>query len=186
MADSTPTADRTGPEGGSGDGDVPRDADSGSDPDPDHLRDWTLATLHATVFTLVPLLALLLSGGLGDLLGGLDTAVGLALFAYLWLVLLLTTRRALAAVDLAARRSALRAGLVWGAAAGVGFVGVVLLVAGTAVAATSGNLLFLPIAAGVGSLVAAVVGALLGVLFAAIDLGLLAVAARLADATAGA
>lgn len=146
------------------------------------LRDWTLATLHATLFVLLPLVVLLPGGGLGDLLGGLDTVVGLGLLCYLWLVLWLATRRALAAADPLTLRSALRAGVVWGAAAGVGFVGPILLLAGGFVSLTSGNLFFLPFVAGIGSLVACVVGALLGALFAALDLGLLALAGPLAAA----
>ncbi|MFC4359565.1 hypothetical protein ACFO0N_16605 [Halobium salinum] len=158
--------------------------------DPVRLRDWALATLHTTLFVLLPLLAAFAvsaPGRIGDVLGGLDTSLGLALFAYLWLVLWLATRRALAAATAGSltSRSALRAGLVWGAVAGVGFVGPLLLLSGLAVFVTSGNVFFLLVVAGVGSLVATVVGAVLGLVFAAVDFGLLAVARRLAGVEGG-
>jgi hypothetical protein len=148
-----------------------------------YLRDFALTTLHTTLFVLLPLLLTFAvgdPGGLGDLLGGLETSIGLALFAYLWLVLWVTTRRALTAADPLTRRSALRAGFVWGAASGVGFVGGVLLVAGGFVTVTTGNLAFFPVVFGLGSLVASVVGAVLGLLFAAADLMLLALTRRVA------
>jgi hypothetical protein len=50
----------------------------------DPLDAWAYGALHTTVLTVVGVLALHLSGALGDLLGGLSTGLGLLLFVLLW------------------------------------------------------------------------------------------------------
>jgi hypothetical protein len=47
---------------------------------------WALSTFHTARLVAVLVLLVHLSGGLGDLLSGLNTLLGLVLFALLWAV----------------------------------------------------------------------------------------------------
>jgi hypothetical protein len=148
------------------------------------LVTWCLGTFHVAVLTVVAVLALQRGGIVGDVLSGLDTALGLGLYAFLWAITWWTTRRGLRAAWCEGRGPTWKDGvahaLVWGGATGGGFfaglfaVVFVLLVAQGAVAlATLG---IGAIGAGVAVVVGAVVGGVLGLL----DVMLLRAARRLA------
>lgn len=150
------------------------DADS-SDP----LLAFVFATFHTALFTLVPVTLLHWTGALGDLLGGLSTTVGLALYALLWATTWWTNRRLLAATPFTrgAAWPVLKASVKWGGVTGslffVELVGVAVLQA--AVVGQLGppeleSVLFLAFFATLATLVAFVVGALVGVVQAALDL----------------
>lgn len=153
---------------------------------PDRLLVVGLATFHTTL-----LLAVLVGAGyatatIGDLLGGLGTLTGFALFGLLWGTTLWTNWRWLASVGLLAderdARNILRRATVWGGIDGVlfflGFLVIFLLVRtapGTTVTIEGVGLVgFFAL---LGSAVATVVGGVLGVLLGALDLGLIRVAA---------
>jgi hypothetical protein len=61
----------------------------------DRLIAWALGTFHAGVLLVTLVLLLHVTGGLASLLGGLNTATGLALFAVLWVTTVWSTRRTL-------------------------------------------------------------------------------------------
>lgn len=155
-------------------------ADAGADTDAvesDPLVAWSLGAFHAA-----GLVALLIGlghadGSLGDLLDGLNTATGLALYLVLWGLSWLTTGRVLERVDLSANPGpAIWWGMVGGSVTGVAF----LLVVGLGVIlpnlltdlADIGQVAFLVVILSVGVLVAAIVGAVLGAAFAVVDLAL--------------
>lgn len=148
-----------------------RDADEG----PDRLAATALTTHHAGTFVLVPLLAVHLAGALGDLLGGVGTATGLALFALLWIVLRPATGRWLAASDPAHPLTGVRAGARYGALAGVGFLPGPVVAAGLA----TGEATVAGILLAAGLVVAPLVGAAAGVVLGLGDLLLLRGARRL-------
>ena len=156
----------------------------------DRLLTWSLATFHTTL-----LLAVLLSlghatGSLGDLLSGLGTLSGFALFAILWVAALWTNRRWLDEVSLLGPDvdgwHVIKRGAIWGAPTGVvfvlGFLAIfVLREANTSAQLTLDMILgavgVIALVAVVGSLFATVVGAIIGGLLAALDLGLVRVTA---------
>jgi hypothetical protein len=126
-------------------------------------------------------------GSLGDLLGGLDTLVGLGLYLALWASTWWTTRQVLRSVADAGTDASTVAvvgtGGKWAGANGAVFFWILL--AGFAVVNVPRDLgtaleavPFLLVAGGVGSLLALGVGGFVGVLFAALDLALVR-AARL-------
>jgi hypothetical protein len=61
----------------------------------DRLIAWALGTFHAGVLLVTLILLLHVTGGLASLLGGLNTATGLALFAVLWVTTVWSTNRTL-------------------------------------------------------------------------------------------
>jgi hypothetical protein len=157
---------------------------------------WALGTLHATLFVLAIVVSAFRAGGLDDLLGGLNTLLGLGLYGGLWMLTWWTTTRAVAGVDwrqVTAEDTGklLLRGLRWGGATGVLVllaVAVLLLanamvggiqgggagtdaLVGIAVASTTGLL--------IGSLVAFVLGGVVGVAFALIDVAALLACRRL-------
>lgn len=145
----------------------------------DPLVTWAFATFHAATLVVALVVVAHVTGPLGDLLGGLDTLVGLALFVVLWATTWWTNRRWLAAVGLRVgeqppTRALVFGGLLWGGANGVLFFwGVYLL----AVLPTFGLLVVpLVIIATAGTVLATVVGALVGGLFAVLDAALLRLA----------
>jgi hypothetical protein len=150
---------------------------------------WVLATFHVTALTVVLVGALHLTGGLGDLLSGLDTAVGLAVYGVLWALTWWTNRRALAGAwdgdGFSPRRGAKRA-VVWGGVTGVAFFSAafcalfVLFVVGGA-----SPLAMLAIGL-VGALVASIVGGLVGVALGAVDLAVFRAVGALTSSAADA
>lgn len=132
---------------------------------------WGLTTFHVTASVVVLVVALHLAGPLGEILSGLNTAVGLGVFAYLWAFTWWTNRRALADAwrgdGFDARTTAKRATL-WGGVTGVCFLlaplvlfSVFLVVAGASVLAVLAI-----------DLLAALVGAVIGGAFGVIDVAL--------------
>lgn len=158
------------------------DTGTGATPDDrvavDPLAAAALTTYHAGAFVLVPLLAAHLGGALGDLLGGVGTLTGLALFALLWADLRWATGRWLAACDPARPLTAVRAGARYGALAGLLFLPVPVLLAGYA----TGEPVAVAVLLTAGAVVAPLVGALAGVVLGVGDVALLRGAARLAPA----
>lgn len=149
----------------------------------DELVTWTLATFHAASLVAALVLLAHVAGSLGDLLGGLDTLVGLALFAVLWATTWWTNHRWLAGVRLRLderppTNALLHGGLVWGGTNGVAFFWGIFLLA--VVPLFGFEVVSLAIIAVAGTVFAIVVGALFGVAFAAIDVGLVFLARRLA------
>jgi hypothetical protein len=132
---------------------------------------WTFATFHAAVLVLLAMWFVHLSGGLGDLLGGLNTAVGLGLYALLWAIVWWATGQAFdeAAPDSSSPRERAWAGFRYGAVTGMGFLLVILAGAFVVVAVTGGGLLPVVIIGVVGGLVALLVGGLIGAAFAMLD-----------------
>jgi hypothetical protein len=83
------------------------------------LVTWCLGTFHVAVLTVVAVLALQRGGTVGDVLSGLDTAIGLSLYAFLWAITWWTTRRGLRAAWREGRGPTWQSGIVhalaWGA-----------------------------------------------------------------------
>lgn len=151
------------------------DGDTGVDdgpPSTTELRAWALASFHVATLVAVGV-GLLHAGGLvGDLLSGLGTLPGVALYLLLWVLTWRTNRRWLLAHG-PPGRDAVRPALAWGAVTGVGFLSgplAALLVLDPT------DVVVVVIFAGVGTPVAAVVGAVVGGVFALVDAALAAVA----------
>ena len=139
------------------------------------LTAWALATVDVTLFVLLAVLIAHASGALGDLLGGLNTVLGVAVFAYLWVLVSLAVQWVLAEASLAEaqlRAPALR-GVAAGAATGVAFLlGVVVVAVVPRVVTTSLEPLSAALITTFGVVLAAPVGALLGLAFGLLDVGL--------------
>ncbi|MFC6862057.1 hypothetical protein ACFQGE_01120 [Halomicroarcula sp. GCM10025817] len=147
------------------------------------LTAWALATVDVTLFVSLAVLVAHASGALGDLLAGLNTVLGIAIFAYLWVLVGLAVRWVLAGASLGEaqmRVLALR-GVAAGAATGVAFL---LGVVGVAVVPRVFTTTLEPLSAALitlfGVVLAAPIGALLGLAFGLLDVGL----SRLAGAVA--
>lgn len=159
----------------------------------DPLVVWALASFHTATLTALLVGALYLSGALGDLLGGLDTLIGLGLYLGLWATTWWTTRRAFAAIGKAGRDGPVSRSVLLGSGgkwAGVDGVLFLWLLVGAFVASSvsvgsatvEGALYFLAFV-GIATLLAFAVGAVVGLLFAALDLAAFRVAgAVVADA----
>lgn len=153
---------------------------------------WCVGAFHAAAFVTVAVALLHLLAPLGDLLAGLDTAVGFGLYLALWALAWWSARRALAEVDLRSPggglRRALGAGVRWGGATGTAFFLVLSLVVvvGGLVAADGGSVspTFAAIVLGagvVGAVLAFLVGAAVGAALATLDAGLAGLAGRVVD-----
>jgi hypothetical protein len=171
MGDAPATENGDGPGVDGGD-----DRDDGDHSTDDPLLAWALASFHAALFLLVPLtLAHAVAPvALGDLLGGLDTAVGITLYLVLWGSTWWSNRRYLAASDFDDARGTLRTGARWGAPTGLSLLLPVVLAA--LLVATPVFALLLLV---VGGVVALLVGAAVGTVFAGVDLALDRLAGRL-------
>jgi hypothetical protein len=155
-----------------GDGRNGRDGGDGDDA----LSAWALATFHAAALLVVPLTLahVVAPDALGDILAGLDTLVGLALFLVLWGSTWWTNRRYLAACAFADASGTLAVGARWGAVTGLPLLGCVAVAAFVATNPTFAALVLVA-----GGLLAPLVGAVVGVGFAALDVALDRVAAAL-------
>ena len=151
------------------------------------LVTWSLATFHATTFVLAIVLFAYSRDALGAGLSGLNTFVGLGLFAALWATTYMTTSRALEGLDLIGSASDRggypRRAFRWGAANGMAFlallgiVGVFTALANTRPAqVASGILLPALFIAPIALVVSAAVGGAVGALFGIIDLAVFALA----------
>ena len=146
--------------------------------DDDPLVAWALATFHTTLLVVILVAALHVFGPLGELLGGLSTVVGFALFLLLWASTWWTTRRTLSAVssDETAAFGVVATGGAWGGVDGVCFLWAIVAVnlvprvgLGDLAKVEADTVAFFAVAAVVASLLAFLVGAAVGALFAAID-----------------
>lgn len=144
------------------------------------LLGWCLAGYHVALLVSLLLTGLFLAGAVGDLLAGLDTTVGLALYGYLWAVTWWTNRRWLASAGLVGGRRpdprvVFAGAMKWGGATGVLFLAAPLVVAAAFLVAEGGPEVtpFVVLVALVGTLLAAATGAVVGGLFAAFDVLLL-------------
>jgi hypothetical protein len=144
----------------------------------DPLLAWGLASFHAAALLVVPLwLAHVVApAAVGDLLGGLDTRVGLGLFLVLWGSTWWSNRRYLAACAFVDVSKTLTMGAKWGAVTGLPLLGCVVLGVLVATNPTFAALLLVT-----GALVAPLVGAVVGVVFAGVDVVLARMAGRLAS-----
>lgn len=169
-------------------------ADAEADHEPEHEHDepdaliaWSLGAFHAA--TLVAVLVALghTAGALGDLLGGLNTVVGLALYLLLWGLSWGATRAVLARVPPAViETGGTGAAVAWGALGGAGagaafLVGLVLVAVAPAILG-SGEPLAVVFILSIGATAAAVVGAAVGGLFALLDVALFRLAGRVGGA----
>jgi hypothetical protein len=158
-----------------------------SDDAPPALVTWCLGAFHVAALTVVAVLALQRGGAVGDLLSGLDTAIGLGLYGFLWAVTWWTTRRGLRAAWRDGRGPTWKNGLVralaWGGVTGiVFFTGLFVALLVVLVALGEGALATLEFGL-VGAVVAAVVGAVVGGVLGLLDMALLR-AAWMLDGTA--
>lgn len=146
-----------------------------------------LATFDTVAFVLLLVLAGHVAGVLSDLLAGLNTVVGVAVFVYLWALVVLGLEWALGSVSLAestAGTLALRA-VGAGGLVGAAFLLGILLV-GLAPLVLTGNVTALTLVLFVlfGAAISVAVGAVVGLLFGLLDLGVYRLAGRLLPARA--
>lgn len=145
------------------------------------LLAWTFASFHVALLVAVAIWLVHLGNGLGDLLSGLDTLLGLGLYGVLWVVVWRATDRALAAAPPATSSAGtlLRSGAAYGAATGVAVLFLLLVPVGLSLLLRGGELVSVVLIGGIGALVASAVGALLGAAFALLDAGLVRAGRRL-------
>lgn len=156
------------------------------------LVSWALGTFHASLFVVVLVIFLYSQGTLASLLQGLNTALGLALFAALWATTLYTSSRALRGVALAgpemSRSRLLSRGVRFGTLNGLLFLAVLLVASllSRLLLPPAGNvmpLMAVLLTIYVGSfaiLIAFAIGGLTGLVVSLVDLVLLGLADRLA------
>src|SRR5688572_7759032 len=63
------------------------------------LLGWALGTMHTGLFVLAIVVPVYRAGGLDDVLGGLNSLLGLGLYGVLWAVTWWSTTRAVAGID---------------------------------------------------------------------------------------
>jgi hypothetical protein len=141
-----------------------------------------MGTLNTCVFVLLGLLLIYLSADLGDVLDGLSTGIGLAVFALLWSVTCFCTYRGFEEAGAAGSRF-FSASVKWGAFNGLIFylalLGAVLAVtiAGALVEgngdAAAGIIVFGVVAVGAGTILSSAIGLVFGIVFASLDMLLL-------------
>ncbi|AUG48242.1 hypothetical protein BVU17_12185 [Haloarcula taiwanensis] len=149
---------------------------------PVSLVTWTLATFDTVLFVLLGVLAVHASGGLADLLAGLNTLVGVAVFCYLWALFVLAVRwvHRRVSLDSAGVSTLVLHGVAAGSVTGVVFLLGLLAVALVSTLQSGGArpqsvLLVLLIGAGV----AAVVGGVVGLLASLLDIAVYGLAGTL-------
>ena len=147
-----------------------------------------LATFHTSLLVLLGVFLIYLIGDLGEALDGLNTIVGLLLFAYLWSINWITTAGALRSFSSLTEPpwwEVARGGLLWGGATGAAVivilstaVGVGSLVygVGTADLDVVKGVYIYPFLGAAGGGPAFIVGAAFGFAFAAVDYVLLRLA----------
>ena len=146
------------------------------------LATWTLATFDTALFVLLGVLAAHASGGLADLLAGLNTLVGVAVFCYLWALFVLAVRwvNSRVALDSAGVGTLALHGTAAGSVTGVAFLLGLFAVALVPTLQSGGVrlqavLLVLLIGAGV----AAVVGGVVGLVASLLDIAVYGLAGYL-------
>ncbi|RKS81804.1 hypothetical protein BDK61_1098 [Haloarcula quadrata] len=155
---------------------------------PVSLVTWTLATFDTALFVLLGVLAAHASGGLADLLAGLNTLVGVAVFCYLWALFVLAVRwvhSRVALVDVPLQTLVLH-GVAAGSVAGVAFllgllaVALVPTIQGGGVSLQTVVLVLL-----IGAGVAAIVGGVVGLLASLLDIAVYGLAGSLLPEAGG-
>ncbi|MBX0322078.1 hypothetical protein EGH21_03430 [Halomicroarcula sp. F13] len=156
------------------------ESDDGADPALS-LTAWALATFDVALFVLAALLPIHAAGALADLLSGLDTLLGVAVFCYLWALFVLAVRWVLSDAGLdAPLRTLVPRGVAAGSAAGAAFLlGVLVVAVGPLVVTGDVPPLSALLVTLVGGAVAAVVGSLVGLLLGAVDVALYRIAGGL-------
>ncbi len=146
------------------------------------LVTWTLATFDTALFVLLGVLAAHASGGLADLLAGLNTLVGVAVFCYLWALFVLAVRWVHSRVALgdATLQPLVLHGVAAGCATGIAFLLGLFAVALVPTLQSGGVrlqavLLVLLIGAGV----AAVIGGVVGLVASLLDIAVYGLAGYL-------
>lgn len=149
---------------------------------PVSLVTWTLATFDTVLFVLFGVLSAHASGSLADLLAGLNTLVGVAVFCYLWALFVLAVRwvHSRVTLDSAGVSTLALHGTAAGSVAGVAFLLGLFVVALVPTLQSGGVrlqavLLVLLIGAGV----AAVVGGVVGLLASLLDIAVYGLAGYL-------
>lgn len=142
---------------------------------PVSLVTWTLATFDTALFVLLGVLAAHASGSLADLLDGLNTLAGVAVFCYLWALFVLAVRWVNSRVALggAPLRTLVLHGVAAGCVTGVAFLLGLFAVALVPTIQSGGVrpqavLVVLLIGAGVAAVVGGVVGLLASLLDTAV------------------
>lgn len=168
-------------------GDAEPEPEPESEPDePDQLVVWSLGAFHAAALVAILVALGHTAGALGDILGGLNTVVGLALYLFLWGLSWGATRGVLARVPPATiETGGAGAAVAWGALGGAGtgaaFLVSVVLVAVAPGILSRGEPLAVVTILSIGGFVAAVVGATIGGLFALVDVALFRLARRVGE-----
>ncbi|GCF14293.1 hypothetical protein Harman_22280 [Haloarcula mannanilytica] len=149
---------------------------------PVSLVTWTLATFDTALFVLLGVLAAHASGGLADLLAGLNTLVGVAVFCYLWALFVLAVRwvHGRVSLDSAGVSTLALHGTAAGSVAGVAFLLGLFAVALVPTLQSGGvrlQAVLLVLLIGVG--VAAVVGGVVGLLVSLLDIAMYGLAGYL-------
>lgn len=152
--------------------------------DPALIVGWALAAFHSTTLVVMLVTLLYLWAPVGELLAGLQTVVGLALYLVLWATTLWTNkhwpRDTRLTIDGTAINSSsfLRTSFKWGGVTGsVFFIALVILAVAAQTVPTS---LFPLVIVLIGVIVAFVIGGITGCIFAFTDLALLRIARRVA------
>ena len=154
------------------------------------LLEWSLGTFHTGFFFTILVTLLYVTGALGSLLAGLNTAVGLAAFALLWLTTWWCTRRALRGMGgntwegRVNFRATLYRAMVWGGINGllflIGPLAIFILFSILSLAVGNiPNLPFLLLAILIGSIIAFGVGLLTGLVLGLIDSVLFKISRRI-------
>lgn len=135
-------------------------------------RRWTFAAFHTALLVAVGVWLGHLAGAVGDLLQGLNTAVGLGGYALLWAVGWLVTGRALASAPpaTASGRELVSYGALYGAVTAVAFLLAALVLVGPLLVLRQGVSVSAVLLLGsIGTVAATIVGTVVGVIVAAID-----------------
>jgi hypothetical protein len=152
------------------------------------LVTWTLATFDTALFVLLGVLAAHASGGLADLLAGLNTLVGVAVFCYLWALFVLAVRwvhSRVALVDVPLQTLVFH-GVAAGSVAGVAFLLGLLAVALVPTIQSGGvSLQTVVLVLLIGAGVATIVGGVVGLLASLLDIAVYGLAGSLLPEAGG-
>jgi hypothetical protein len=146
----------------------------------------TFGTFDTTVLVLVGVLASYATGGLSDVLPSLGTAIGVAVYLYLWMLVLGGTYWVLGEIQIATApfRTVALHGAGAGGVVGIAFVLGLLLALVPALVADGGALGPLAATLTIAVGISAIIGTVIGVTSAGMNAAVLAVASRLGTPTA--